>query len=94
MSSNRAGYTSSSVAIVFRPETIYFPKNSVFIRRLKADDAREVTKLLEMSEYVIENENPQFGIFNDSGQLVGMYETSAEAFLDSVSTEFTLQWIH
>ena len=94
MSKNRASDTSQSIVAISQQGIKYFPENAVFIRQLRANDAREIAILLQKSEYIVEDESPQYGIFDGSSCLVGMYETSEEAFRESLRTRFVLHWVH
>lgn len=94
VSKNVLNSTSPSVTTAHTRTTPQFPTNAVFIRKLKADDAREIITLLELSDYDPQPHEIQLGIFNEKCQLVGMYGTLAEAFVEANDSDFDLYVVH
>lgn len=92
MSNDIRSGTSSRTAIV--PSIAkYSSQKFVYIRPLRDSDKNSIRRLVDESEVLSGIGKTMFGVFDDMYTLVGIYETSDEAFEDAKESPFSMLWI-
>jgi len=92
MSNDIRSGASSRTAII--PSTAkYSSQKFVYIRALRDSDGESIRRLIDKSDVLNGVGKSSFGIFDDEYTLVGLYETSDEAFEDAKESPFSMLWI-